>query len=129
MANISDSKNQISILVDDLEINERFNKYGQEEETLFSLEKRKRVCTKKSLIGKYYWYLLHKEPLIFLLILGGVIGCILSISIVSERWYLWWWIPLSTLVIGPIGLVIFVLILPFIPVIIYIMLRIIIELN
>jgi len=102
--------------------------YVLEEKEEISDNKAK-VRSKKTLTGKYYAYLLRWEPLKCLLIIGGFLGLIISINSMVVRGVSWWWIPLSTIFIGPIGLVFFALILPFIPWIIYIIFRIIIEVN
>ena len=83
--------------------------------------------TKHTLTGQYYEALLHYNPLICLLIIGSILGFVISITMISETWGGWWWIPLSTFFIGPIGLVFIALILPFIPWIIYIVLSIIFD--
>jgi len=72
-------------------------------------------------------------PIKWLLIIGGILGCIISVSIISEMcsgnipyWsQVWWWIPLSMFIIGPIGIVFFALILPFIPWILYVILYVV----
>ena len=82
---------------------------------------------RRTLTGQYFQALLQKNPIICLLILGGIIGCFYSVSTISQMcngsiacWFQkWWWIPLSTIIIGPLGLVFIALILPFIPWIIY----------
>jgi len=92
-------------------------------------DRKAKVRNKRTLTGQYYAALLRKEPIKCLLIIGAILGGIISIDFMVERGVAWWWIPLSTLFIGPIGLVFFALILPFIPWIIYIIFRIIIEIN
>ncbi len=92
-----------------------------------SVKKEKFVSTKKTLTGKYYEYLLRSDPILTLLIVGAILGGVFSISIVYGSWDLWVWIPLSIIFIGPIGLVIVALILPFTPWILYIALRVFIE--
>ncbi|MFX1378537.1 MAG: hypothetical protein ACFFA4_05550 [Promethearchaeota archaeon] len=92
-----------------------------------SIKKEKFVSTKKTLTGKYYDHLLRKDPIITLLIIGAILGCVFSIYFVSGRWDLWLWIPLSIFFIGPLGLVFIALILPFVPWILYFALRIFIE--
>ncbi|MFX0077215.1 MAG: hypothetical protein ACFE96_17355, partial [Candidatus Hermodarchaeota archaeon] len=59
--------------------------------------------------------------------IGAILGGVFSISIVYGSWNLWFWIPFSIIFIGPIGLVIFALILPFLPWILYIALRVFLE--
>ncbi|MFW9826280.1 MAG: hypothetical protein ACFFEY_01525 [Candidatus Thorarchaeota archaeon] len=86
-------------------------------------------CTITGWTIAYYNHLFHKNPLLCLLIIGGILGCTLSIYNISGSLYLWWWIPLSTLFLGPVGLVLIALILPLIPWILYIILEIIVELN
>ena len=92
-----------------------------------SLKKEKFVSTKKTLTGKYYEYLLRKDPIITLLIIGAILGGVFSISVIYGRWDLWLWIPLSIFFIGPFDLVFIALILPFIPWILYFALRIFFE--
>jgi len=91
------------------------------EEQLYVLEEKEEISDRKAKIeskntfmGKYYAYLLHKGPMKGLLIAGGLS---------------WWWIPLSIGFIGPIGLVFIALILPFIPYILYGILIVILEMN
>ena len=128
---------QIYRLEEDLE---QKNTQGESEsnslrENLYNSEKGK--YKKKSLTGRYYQSLLRKNPMIYLLIIGGILGCIFSISLIFEIcsgnlacWsQKWWWIPLSTLIIGPIGLVFIALILPFLPWILYIALYVIIHIG
>jgi len=90
--------------------------------------KPERIRTQKNtLTGQYYQALLRKNPMIWLLIIGGILGCYFSVSIISEMcggnlglWFQkWWWIPLSTVIIGPIAIVFFALIIPLIPYILY----------
>lgn len=91
--------------------------------------------TKKTWIGKYYGLLLRRKTLIWLLIIGACLGCIISITVISRIcsgsigcWnYNWWYITLSTLVFGPFGLVIVALILPVIPYVVYIILYFIFQ--
>ena len=85
----------------------------------------------ESLTGQYYGYLFRKNPIIILAIVGSILGGAISIYqlIITGSWYSWWWIPLSVLFIGPVGVIFFAIILPFIPWIIYIIFRILIELN
>ena len=90
-------------------------------------DRKAKIRSKNTLTGKYYAYLLHKNPLKGLLIIGGILGFVVSFYFVVGGGTSWWWIPLSIMFIGPIGLVFFALILPFIPYIVYIILRIIIE--
>ena len=90
-------------------------------------DRKAKISSKKTLTGKYYACLLHKEPLKCLLIVGVILGLIISVYFVVGGAISWWWIPLSIMFIGPIGLVFFALILPFIPYILYIILRITIE--
>jgi len=104
------------------------------EEQLYVLEEKEdnsdrkaKIRSKNSLTGKYYAFLLHKDPLKCLLIVGGILGLIVSVYLMVGGAISWWWIPLSIMFIGPIGLVFFTLILPFIPYIVYIILRITIE--
>jgi len=127
---------QIYRLEEDLE---QENTQGESEsslkENLYSSEKGK--YKKKSLTGRYYQSLLRKNPMIWLLIIGGILGCIISISLIFEIcsgnlacWsQKWWWIPLSTLIIGPIGLVFIALILPFLPWILYIAFYVLIHIG
>ena len=100
--------------------------YGERKERDVINRKEKR-STKHTLTGQYYEALLHYNPLICLLIIGSILGFIISIAMISETWGGWWWIPLSTFFFGPIGLVFIALILPFIPWIIYIVLSIIFD--
>ena len=90
-------------------------------------DRKAKIRSKNSLTGKYYAGLLHKEPMECLLIAGGIIGLIASVYLTVGGVISWWWIPLSIMFFGPIGLVFFALILPFIPYILYIILRIIVE--
>jgi hypothetical protein len=92
-----------------------------------SSKKEKFVSTKKTLTGKYYEHLLRANPIITLLIIGAILGGIFSVSVIYSRWDLWFWIPLSIVFIGPIGLVLVALILPFLPWILYIALRVFFE--
>ena len=96
------------------------------EEQLYVLEEKEdisdrkaEVKSKNTFIGKYFAYLLHKGPMKGLLIAGAIIGLIVSVYLMVGGGLLWWWIPLSIVFIGPIGLVFFALILPFIPYILY----------
>lgn len=71
----------------------------------------------QSFIGGYYKGLFRKDTMIYLLVIGGIIGCIVSIYFVSQGgvagWaQLWWWIPASTIFLGPVGLVILAIIAP-----------------
>ncbi|MHA1241470.1 MAG: hypothetical protein ACTSQU_11895 [Promethearchaeota archaeon] len=91
------------------------------------LDRKAQIRSKKTLMGKYYAYLLHKEPLRGLLIVGAILGLIVSVYLMVGGALSWWWIPLSIMFIGPIGLVFFALILPFIPYILYGILIIIIN--
>lgn len=116
---------QTFLLEEETEWDEKEYEERKGREALYRKEKK---STKKTLTGQYYDALLHKNPLVCLLIIGGFLGCVLSISMISGRWDGWWWIPLSTFFLGPIGLVSIALILPFIPWIIYIVLLIIAEL-
>jgi len=101
------------------------DKYEKTSSAPYIYEKQRR--TKRSLTGKYYQALLRKEPIKWLLIIGGIFGCIISAVLISQMcggnmtyWFQnWWCLPLSTFIIGPIGLVFFALILPFIPWILY----------
>ena len=104
------------------------------EEQLYVLEEKEdisdrkaKIESKNSFMGKYYAYLLHKGPLKALLIAGAILGFIVSIYLMVGGGLSWWWIPLSTMFIGPIGLVFFALILPFIPYILYGILIVILE--
>ena len=104
------------------------------EEQLYVLEEKEDISDRKAKIeskntfmGKYYAYLLHKGPLKALLIAGAILGFIVSIYLLVGGGLSWWWIPLSTMFIGPIGLVFFALILPFIPYILYGILIVILE--
>jgi len=128
---------QIYRLEEDLEQKNDLNKSGSisKKEYLYVPEKKK--YKKKSLTGKYFEFLLRKNPMICLLIIGGILGCIFSISIIfnicsgnlacwSQKW---WWIPLSTVIIGPLGLIFVALILPFTPWILYITLYVIIHIG
>ena len=116
---------QISWLEEEPEQDKKRNKYEKTSSAPYIYEKQRR--TKRSLTGKYYQTLLRKEPIKWLLIIGGIFGCIISAVLISRMcggnmtyWFQnWWWIPLSTFIIGPIGLVFFALILPFIPWILY----------
>jgi hypothetical protein len=89
----------------------------------------------ESLTGKYYKNLFRKNPIIYLAIIGSILGGAISIyqfiniSMITGSWYSWWWIPLSVLFIGPVGVIFFAIILPIIPWIIYIFFRILIEFN
>ena len=104
------------------------------EEQLYVLEEKEDISDRKAEIkskntfmGKYYAYLLHKGPMKGLLIAGGILGLIVSVYLLVGGGLSWWWIPLSVVFIGPIGLVFFALILPFIPYILYGILIIIVE--
>ncbi len=104
------------------------------EEQLYVLEEKEdnsdrkaKIESKNTFMGKYYAYLLHKKPLKALLIAGAILGFIVSIYLMVGGGLSWWWIPLSTMFIGPIGLVFFALILPFIPYILYGILIVILE--
>ena len=104
------------------------------EEQLYVLEEKEDISDRKAeikskntLMGKYYAYLLHKGPMKGLLIAGAILGFIVSVYLMVGGGLSWWWIPLSIVFIGPIGLVFFALILPFIPYILYGILIIIIE--
>ena len=121
MNEISD---QELLLKEETENDDSFYNFTTEEE---SVKKEKFISTKKTLTGKYYEHLLRYDPIITLLIIGAFLGGLFSISIVYGSWGLWYWIPLSIIFIGPIGLLIFALILPFLPWILYIALRVIIE--
>ena len=90
-------------------------------------DRKAKIESKNTFMGKYYAYLLHKEPLKALLIAGAILGLIVSVYLMVGGGLSWWWIPLSIVFIGPIGLVFFALILPFIPYILYGILIIIIE--
>ena len=87
----------------------------------------------ESLTGEYYKALFRKSPIITLLIIGSILGGVISIyqfiniSVASGSWNSWYWIPLSIIFIGPVGTVFFAIILPFIPYIIYIIFRILAE--
>ncbi len=115
---------QESLFMEKIEQDENFYNFTTEEQ---SLKKEKFVSTKKTLTGKYYDHLLRYDPLITLLIIGAILGGVFSISIIYGTWDLWLWIPLSILFIGPIGLVFVALILPFLPWILYIALRVFFE--
>jgi len=127
---------QASILEERTEWDDNFYENSKAKETLYvnfqenqtdiTLEKKK-VSTKRTLTGKYYSHLFRKNPIICLLIIGSILGCALSIYYIAGRWDLWWWIPLSTLFLGPIGMVLIAIILPFTPWIVYIILRVIFE--
>ena len=78
-----------------------------------------KVKSKNSFIGKYYAYLLRKEPLKGVLIAGAILGLFVSVYLMVGGGLSWWWIPLSIVFIGPIGLTFFALILPLIPYIAY----------
>ncbi len=104
------------------------------EEQLYVLEEKEEISDRKakiesknSFMGKYYAYLLHKGPMKALLIGGAILGFIVSIYLMVGGGLSWWWIPLSIVFIGPIGLVFFALILPFIPYILYGILIVILE--
>ena len=101
---------------------------------LETIEKKK----KKSLLGGYYTAVLQKKVLKGLSIIGGILGCILSIIILSKTcagqpascWAdQWWWIPLSTFILGPIGMIIIALLLPLIPIILYVIFMVIISIG
>ena len=87
----------------------------------------------ESLTGQYYKALFRKNPIITLLIIGSILGGIISIyqfidiASMTGSWNSWYWIPLSIIFIGPVGTVFFAIILPFIPYIIYIFFRILLE--
>jgi hypothetical protein len=85
----------------------------------------------ESLTGKYYKNLFRKNPIIYLAIVGSILGGAISIYqlVITGGWYSWWWIPLSIIFIGPAVVILFAIILPSIPWIIYIIFRILIELN
>jgi len=97
------------------------------EEKEVTLDRKAKVESKNTFMGKYYAYLLHKGPMKGLLIAGAILGLIVSIYLMVGGGLSWWWIPLSTMFIGPIGLVFFALILPFIPYILYGILIVILE--
>lgn len=133
---MNDLEKQVSILEEKTEWDDNFYENSKAQEKLYTnLQEnqsditlsRKRVSTKRTLTGKYYEHLFQKNPIICLLIIGSILGCALSIYYLSGRWDLWWWIPLSTLILGPIGMVVIALILPFTPWIVYIILRVIFE--
>ena len=90
-------------------------------------DRKAKIKSKNTLTGKYYAFLLHKDPLKCLLILGGILGLTVSVYLMVGGAISWWWIPLSIMFIGPIGLVFFALILPFIPYILYGILIVVIE--
>jgi hypothetical protein len=117
--NVSDLENQFYVVEEIDEISER--------KAERKAERRAKIRSKNTLTGKYFAFLLHKEPLKCLLIIGGFIGLIVSVYGVTGGALSWWWIPLSIMFVGPIGLVFFALILPFIPYIVYIILRVAIE--
>ena len=89
----------------------------------------------ESLTGKYYKNLFRKNPIIYLAIIGSIMGGAISIyqfvniSMITGSWTSWWWIPLSILFIGPAGTICFAIILPFIPWIVYIIFRVLLEIN
>ena len=93
----------------------------------FKSERKAEIKSKNSMIGKYYAYLLHKGPMKALLIVGAILGLIVSVYLMVGGGLSWWWIPLSIVFIGPIGAVLIALILPFIPYILYGILIIAIE--
>ena len=104
------------------------------EEQLYVLEEKEDISDRKAeikskntLMGKYYAYLLHKGPMKGLLIAGAILGLIVSVYLMVGGGLSWWWIPLSIVFIGPISLVFFALILPFIPYILYGILIVVIE--
>ena len=104
------------------------------EEQLYVLEEKEdisdrkaEVKSKNSFIGKYFAYLLHKGPMKGLLIAGAILGLIVSVYLMVGGGLSWWWIPLSIMFIGPIGLTFIALILPFIPYILYGILIVILE--
>jgi len=99
----------------------------EEKEDISDSDRKAKIRSKNTLTGKYYAYLLHKEPLKTLLIVGVILGLFVSVYSVVGGGVAWWWIPVSIMFIGPIGLVFFALILPFIPYILYIILRIALE--
>ena len=128
---------QIFRLEADLEQKNDLSKSGSKTKKEYLYVPEKKKYKKKSLTRKYYEFLLRKNPLICLLIIGGILGCILSISIIfnicsgnlacwSQKW---WWIPLSTVIIGPLGIIFVALILPFTPWILYITLYVIIHIG
>jgi hypothetical protein len=82
-------------------------------------DQKAKVKSKNSFIGKYYAYLLHKGPLKGVLIAGAILGLFISVYLMVGGGLSWWWIPLSIVFIGPIGLTFFALILPLIPYIAY----------
>ena len=90
-------------------------------------DRKAKIRSKNTLTGKYYAYLLHTGPMKGLLIAGGILGLIVSVYLMVGGGLSWWWIPLSIVFIGPIGLVFFALILPFIPYILYGILIVVIE--
>jgi len=104
------------------------------EEQLYVLEEKEDISDRKAeikskntLMGKYYAYLLHKGPMKGLLIAGAILGLIISVYLMVGGGLSWWWIPLSIMFIGPIGLTFIALILPFIPYILYGILIVILE--
>ena len=104
------------------------------EEQLYVLEEKEDISDRKAeikskntLMGKYYAYLLHKGPMKGLLIAGAILGLIVSVYLMVGGGLSWWWIPLSIVFIGPIGLTFIALILPFIPYILYGILIVILE--
>ena len=84
------------------------------EEQLYVLEEKEDISDRKAKIeskntfmGKYYACLLHKGPMKGLLIAGAILGLIVSVYLLVGGVFSWWWIPLSIVFIGPIGLVFF----------------------
>ena len=128
---------QIYRLEEDLEQENAQRKSESNSEEYFAPYSEKGKYKKKSLTGRYFQSLFRKNPMIALLIIGGILGCIISISLISQTcsgnlacWsQKWWWIPLSTLILGPIGLVFFALILPFLPWILYIAFYVLIHIG
>ena len=90
-------------------------------------DRKAKIESKRTFMGKYYAHLLHKGPMEGLLIAGAILGLMVSVYLMFGGGISWWWIPLSILFIGPIGLVFFALIIPFIPYILYGILIIILE--
>ena len=56
-----------------------------------------KIRSKRTLTGKYYAYLLRWEPLKCLLIIGGLLGLIISINSMVVRGVSWWWIPVAVM--------------------------------
>ena len=95
------------------------------EEKKYESDAKAKIKSKKTSMGKYYAFFLRYEPIKCLLIIGAILGGIVSIYFTIEGGLSPVWIPLSIMFIGPIGLVVFILILPFLVIILYVTLRIV----